>query len=149
MSKEVGKVIKIDPTQMTLKIPTGKGCGFCKVKENCTFHGPDTAYREITVPRQAEFSPGDLATIEFPESVQNISALIIFGLPIPLLVGGYLLAEYYFHIPWSEFWGILAGFGIYSVLLYWANRWLAALPRFTPKISKIEPSQRQISQNVN
>ncbi|MCB0261552.1 MAG: SoxR reducing system RseC family protein [Calditrichaeota bacterium] len=138
MSEEIGKIIKVEPEKITLIIPTTEGCGLCKGKESCTFHGPSSAYREMTLPGQAGFSVGDYVTIKTSELARNLSALIIFVLPIPLLIGGYLIAEHYFHLPLSELWGVLSGFSIYGLLLFIANRMLSQLPKFTPTISKME-----------
>lgn len=144
MAKEAGKVTKIDRGWIEVKIPTGKDCGFCSSKLNCSFQGPDSAYRVQQVPYQSGIDVGDRLTLEIRESAQNISAVVLFGLPIILVLVGILAGKYLSKIPNGEIWGVLAGFVVYGISLYLFNRWFARLPMFIPKIIEVQESE-----NVN
>ena len=102
MEKEIGKVTKIEADWMNIKIPVREGCNSCSVKSACSFVGPDSAYRYLKLPQKPGILEGDQVVLETKESVQNISALIVFVLPIFLIIGCYLLAKYFFQIPNSE-----------------------------------------------
>lgn len=141
MAKETGKVADIKDDWIDIKIPTGSGCISCHSKTSCSFQGPDSAYRHVRIPYQSEIEIGDKITLETSESAQNISALIIFGLPILLILAGYFIATKFLNIPHAEVWGIIGGFVVYAIVLIITNRWFSKLPMFLPKIISVEKNE--------
>lgn len=141
MSKEIGKVADITNGWMDIKIPIGSGCTFCQSKTSCSFHGPETAYRHVQLPVQSGIEIGDRVTLETPESAQNISALIVFGLPILLALAGYFIANHFLSIPHAEVWGVIGGFVLYTLILIISNRWFSKLPLFLPRIVHVEKNE--------
>ena len=134
MAQEVGKVTKIEDGWLHVQIPTGEGCTSCGAKTACSFKGPESAYRSMKIPYRNGITAGNLVKLEIPDWSQNLATLIVFVLPIFLILGSYLLANYYFRIPNSEIWGILAGFVLYVAALYFFNRVLSKSPSFSPRV---------------
>lgn len=138
MAIEVGKVEKIDTRWIELIVPPSEGCFMCHSGMSCSFNGPESGYGHIKIPYQSGITVGDKVTFETQPSAQNISALIIFGLPIFLILAGYFIFTKFFDIPHSELWGIFSGIFLYGILLIGFNKWFSKLPIFLPKIIKVE-----------
>jgi len=138
--KEIGKVERIEDRWIELRIPVAEGCLVCHSKMSCSFHGPESAYGHIKIPFQPGIEVGDKVTFETQESAQNISALIIFGLPILLILAGYFVTTHYLRIPHAEVWGVIGGFVIYGLLLILFNKWFSKMPLFLPKVIEVEKS---------
>ena len=138
MAKEVGKVERIDRRWIELIVPPSEGCLLCHSGMSCSFHGPDSAYGHVKIPYRPGIDVGDKVTFETQPSAQNISALIIFGLPILLILAGYFIVTQFFNIPHAELWGVFSGIFVYGILLMVFNKWFSKLPMFLPKIIKIE-----------
>jgi positive regulator of sigma E activity len=83
---------------------------------------------------------GDMVTIEYQDSAQNLSALIIFGSPILLFLISYLLIKNYFKIPNGEIWAIGITVILYVITIIFSNRLFAHSPNFQPKIINIQKS---------
>lgn len=143
MAREIGKIADIKDDWIDIKIPTGSGCTQCHSKTSCSFRGPDSAYRHVKVPYRSDIEVGDQVKLETPESAQNISALIIFGLPILLILAGYFFATQYLTISHAEIWGVVGGFVVYGIVLIITNRWFSKLPMFLPKIIEVEKKKSQ------
>ncbi len=143
MVKETGKVSDIKNGWMDIKIPTGSGCNLCQSKTSCSFHGPESAYRHVKMPYQSGIETGDKIILDTPESAQNISALIIFGLPILLILAGYFIATQFLNIPHAEIWGVIGGFVAYGIVLIITNRWFSKLSLFLPKVVNVEKNKNQ------
>jgi positive regulator of sigma E activity len=143
MAKDIGKVTNIKDEWIDIKIPTGSGCTACHSKASCSFLGPDSAYRHVKIPYQSGIEIGDRVTLGTAESAQNISAFIIFGLPILLILAGYFIATQFPNIPNAEIWGVIGGFVIYGAVLIITNRWFSKLPLFLPKIIDVERTKNQ------
>jgi positive regulator of sigma E activity len=140
MAREIGKVVKINDDGIDIKIPTGEGCLSCSAKSACNFSGPASAYRSLTLPYQMDIQVGDMVTIEYQDSAQNLSALIIFGSPILLFLISYLLIKNYFKIPNGEIWAIGITVILYVITIIFSNRLFAHSPNFQPKIINIQKS---------
>lgn len=138
MALEIGKVEKVGNKWIELKLPPAEGCVMCHSKTSCSFHGPESAYGSIKIPYQSGIGVGDRVTFETRESARNISAIIIFGLPILLVLAGYFIATQFPNLAHADLWGIFGGFVVYGVLLIGFNKWFSRLPVFLPKIMKIE-----------
>ena len=143
MAKEIGKVADIKDDWIDVRIPTGSGCTFCHSKTSCSFHGPDSAYHHMKIRYRSGIDIGDKIILEMPESAQNISALVVFGLPVILILAGIGLAKYYFQISNGELWGVLSGVILYGIALTAFNRWLSRLPMFSPRIISVEKSNTE------
>jgi len=143
MAIEIGKVERIKGRWIELKLPPADGCVMCHSKTSCSFHGPEAAYGKIKMPFQSGIDVGDRVTFETRESAQNISALIIFGLPILLILGGYFITTQFLNIPHADIWGVFGGFVVYAILLVGFNKWFSKLPMFLPKIMKVEKIETQ------
>lgn len=138
MAKEVGKVEKIKGKWIELRVPPAEGCLMCHSKVSCSFHGPESAYGHIKIPYQSGIDIGDKVIFETKEAAKNISALVVFGMPILLILTGYFIVTQYFPIPHAEVWGILGGLIVYGILLIGFNKWFSRLPVFLPKIMRVE-----------
>lgn len=138
MAIEIGKAEKIGDRWIELKIPPAEGCFICHSGMSCSFHGPESGYGHIKIPYQSGIALGDKVTFETQASAQNISALIIFGLPILLILAGYFIFTQFFNMAHSELWGVFSGIFVYGILLIGLNKWFSKLPMFLPKIIKVE-----------
>ena len=145
MPKEVGKVEKIDKRWIELIVPPSEGCFICHSGMSCSFHGPESAYGHVKIPYQSGIDVGDKVTFETKPSAQNISALIIFGLPILLILAGYFVVTQFFNIAHAELWGVFSGIFVYGILLIGLNKWFSKLPMFLPKIIKIEKAKNALN----
>jgi positive regulator of sigma E activity len=143
MAIELGKVERINHKWIELRVAPSEGCLMCHSKMSCSFHGPDSAYGHVKIPYQSGIDVGDRVTFETKESAQNISALIIFGLPILLILTGYFVVTQFFNIPYAELWGVFSGIFVYGILLIVFNKWFSKLPMFLPKIMKVEKTKVQ------
>lgn len=148
MATEIGKVERINAPWIELKIPVQEGCLMCHSKMSCSFHGPDSAYGHVKIPYQSGIEVGDRVTFETREAAQNISALIIFGLPVLLILAGYFIVTKSLGIPHAELWGVLSGIAVYGLLLIGFNKWFSRSPMFLPKIMKVEKAKVQDQSDI-
>lgn len=148
MAIEFGKVERINDKWIELRVAPSEGCLMCHSGMSCSFHGPDSAYGQVKIPYESGIDVGDRVTFETRESARNISALIIFGLPILLILAGYFVVTQYLTIPHAELWGVLSGIAVYGLLLIGFNKWFSRLPMFLPKIMKVEKAEVQDQSDI-
>ncbi len=141
MSREIGRVEKIEEGWMIIKIPTGDNRGICSSPSSCSFQGPDSAYRFLKAPYESWIAIGDRVTLETPESAGNISTLVALVFPLVLISGGILLTSYVPLSPYQMAAGAAAGLALYLTILYLVNRWFARSARFRTRILAVDKSQ--------
>jgi positive regulator of sigma E activity len=88
MATEVGKVERVNRRWIELRVLPAEGCLMCHSKISCSFHGPESACGHIKIPYQSGIDVGDKVIFETKEAAKNISALVVFGLPILLILAG-------------------------------------------------------------
>ncbi len=149
MGQETGKVIRIENQQATVQMRSSEQCHVCAAKSACSFNGPESAYRYMTVPLQKGIREGDVVSLEYRGRSRIFSALIVFLLPILLILAGYFLTDYFFRTANSGMWGAIGGFLLSVPVLYGLNRLLERSRFLVPGMAKKrETSKRQFYQKT-
>lgn len=130
MSWQPGLVTQIDDHGMSVKVSTGTDCAACPGKTECTFRGPESAYRTLRVARLEGCVVGDRLLVQEPGSVLAVALVVLVALPVALLSGGYALALCCVHFRYNALLLWLSGTALWIAGLYLANRWMSRASHF-------------------
>lgn len=87
---ERGIATKIEGRLVTVSLGQGEGCAACAAHDECHSAGQSL---EAELPDGFELAAGDEVTIEIPDATRVEGLALALGLPLTLLVGGYLAGE--------------------------------------------------------
>lgn len=142
LSENPGLVTRIENGWMHVKVPVGSGCGTCAVKSQCTFSGPNSAYRTFRVRQVPDCSVGDRILVEVPSSVLGVTGLVLVVLPAAMILAGYWLIQCCLQFPYATPLLWLAGITVWLAAMYAANRWVDRSARFREQITTVKGDPR-------
>lgn len=122
---------------MHVKVPVGGGCGGCPNKMSCNFTGPERAYRTFRIPVEEGCRVGDRVLVHVPGAVLGLTGLVLLGLPVVLLLGGYALLECCVRFPTATLLLWVAGIVIWLAAMYGTNKWIERGAQFRERIEKV------------
>lgn len=82
--KHTGRVEKVDPGSVTVKIISGAACSGCHAEGYCSLSG--NVEKNVKVKGSYNFSPGDKVTVEMKQSMGYNAVLIGYIIPFILLI---------------------------------------------------------------
>jgi positive regulator of sigma E activity len=138
LSKNPGLVTRIENGWMHVKVPVGSGCGACAIKSQCTFSGPNSAYRTFRVRQVPDCRVGDRILVHVPANVLGVTGIVLVGLPVAMILAGYWLIQRYLQFPYATPLLWLAGIAIWLVAIFSANRWVDRSARFSERITPVK-----------
>lgn len=136
MSWQPGLITHIDDDGMSVKVPTGADCAACPGKSACTFQGPDSSYRTLRVQHLDGCAVGDRLMVDEPGSVLAVTLMVVVGLPVVLMLGGYALAECCVRFPYATLLLWVSGVALWAGGLVLVNRWMIRAPMFQTTIRR-------------
>ena len=138
-----GLVTRVENGWMHVKVPVGLGCRACPNKTACTFSGPDRAYRTFRVRHVEGCRKGDRVLVNVPVSVLGVTALVMLGLPILIILGGYHLLVCCMLFPYATALLWLAGVVLWLAAMYGANHWMEHAARFQARVRSVAELLRE------
>lgn len=136
MTWQPGLITAIDGDEMAVKVPTGADCAACHGKTACHFGGPASAYKTLRVARLEDCGVGDRLLVEEPGSVLALAIVVMIGLPLGLVLAGYVLWTCCMRFDYATLLLSILGVAIWLAALYAVNRWITSSPRFQPKVRR-------------
>jgi sigma-E factor negative regulatory protein RseC len=131
--KEIGRILKINGTKVTIKGGELAACFGC-MNEECKSNGKQfTAQNSLNLP----IEEGQLVEIENKTSTAMLQGITVFLPPVLLFILGYVLTGRL--VPASSD-DVRVGIGVASLFLgffitYWVRKWLPA--RGAPYITRV------------
>lgn len=138
LSADPGLITRIDKGWMYVKVPVGSGCRACAMKSQCTFSGPNSAYRTFRVREVPECRVGDRILVEVPSNVLAVTGLVLVVLPAAMILAGYWLIQCCLQFPYATPLLWLAGIAVWLAAMYSANRWVDRSARFRERITTVK-----------
>ncbi len=138
MEQARGRITAIHADSVTVEVDTASFCSRCSTGKGCGagLLGADRGPRqvEVSLPRDAQFSPGDEVTLELAPYSLLQAAKIVYGLPLAAIAAVGVLAMW---LGWSDGWtvvmmlsAVIVAISIGRVRLRRTN----CLKQFTPMI---------------
>jgi positive regulator of sigma E activity len=143
LSSDPGLITRIENGWMHVKVPVGLGCRACPNKTVCTFSGPDRAYRTFRIRHVEGCQTGDRVLVNVPISVLGVTALVMLGLPIVMILGGYGLLDCCVKFPNAMVLLWLAGAVMWLAAMYGANHWMEHSARFRERVQPVAELLRE------
>ncbi len=122
---------------MYVKVPVGLGCRACPNKTLCTFSGPDRAYRTFRIRHIEGCRKGDRVLVNVPISVLGVTALVMLGLPIVMILGGHGLLDCCVQFSYATALLWLAGVALWFAAMYGVNHWMEHAARFQERVRPV------------
>jgi len=138
LTTDPGLIIRIDKGWMYVKVPVGSGCGACAMKSQCTFSGPNSAYRTFRVRQVPDCRVGDRILVDVPSNVLGVTGLVLVVLPVALILAGYWLIQCCLQFPYATPLLWLTGIAVWLVAMFAANRWVDRSARFSERITTVQ-----------
>ena len=134
LSTNPGLVIRIDEPWMYVKVPVGSGCRACARQSQCSFSGPERAYRSFRVRRVPDCRVGDRILIDVPGSALTGARIVLVLVPALMILAGYWLLETWLRFPYATPLLWLVGLVAWLVLMFAVNKWMERSARFNERV---------------
>lgn len=138
LSTDPGLVTRIDKGWMYVKVPTGSGCHACARKSQCTFSGPDRAYRMFRIRQAPECSIGDRILVDVPSSAYTAAGIVLVLVPVAMILAGYWLLQCCLRFPYATPVLWLTGIVAWLALMFGVNKWMERSARFNERVTPLK-----------
>lgn len=142
-SSDPGLVTRVENGWMHVKVPVGLGYRACPNKTACTFSGPDRAYRTFRIRHVEGCRKGDRVLVSVPVLVLGVTALVMLGLPIVMVLGGYNLLVCCMLFPYATPLLWLAGVVLWLAAMHGANHWMEHAAQFQARVRPVAELLRE------
>ncbi len=88
--EDVGRVVAVRGKRVKVEVERGEGCKSCSLRGMCFGRNTPAIF---DLENDLDLNPGDRVQLEIAPSTRVLTSLLVFGLPLLCLFGGYLIGN--------------------------------------------------------